>query len=58
MARKYRFAGYIGSIHYLYTEINLLKEEMERMKNAMRYLHQPPTWWSWFLKNPFLQKNV
>jgi NADH pyrophosphatase NudC (nudix superfamily) len=58
MARKYRFAGYIGSIHYLYAEIASLQEEMEKMKNAMRYLHKPLTWWSWFLKNPIFQKNV
>ena len=62
MARKYRFAGYIGSIHYLYAEIASLQEEMEKMKNAMRYLHQqhskPLTWWTWFFKNPILQKDV
>lgn len=57
LARKYRFAGYIGSIHYLYSEIASLRQEMEKMAGAMRYLNKEleqvklRTWWGWFFKN-------
>ena len=61
MARKYRFAGYIGAIQYLFSEIASLNEEMKQMKNAMQYLHhrleQPRTWWDWFYNNS-KQKHV
>ena len=32
MAKKYRFAGYIGTLDYLFVEIQNLKEELEKTK--------------------------
>jgi hypothetical protein len=43
MARKYRFAGYIGSIDFLFSEIYLLREEIRELREN--------TWWNWFTKN-------
>jgi len=40
MARKYRFAGYIGSISYLVKEVKKLREEVDALKKKQR--------WGWF----------
>lgn len=45
MARKYRFAGYIGSIDFLFSEIYLLREEIKDIREN--------TWWNWFIKNVY-----
>jgi hypothetical protein len=39
MARKYRFAGYIGTIEYLFEEIRRLSKEIETLKNKKK------GWW-------------
>ena len=40
MARKYRFAGYIGSISYLVKEVKRLQSEVDALKKKQR--------WGWF----------
>jgi hypothetical protein len=40
MARKYRFAGYIGSITCLFRRIESLQEEVDALRKKQR--------WSWF----------
>ena len=60
MARKYRFAGYIGSIHHLFAEISSLREDIELNDDDIKSLrdeikslrdeiknHQR-TWWSFW----------
>jgi len=36
MPRKYRFAGYIGTLHYLMEEVRTLKEEVKELKKKKR----------------------
>ena len=36
MAKKYRFAGYIGTLDYLFNEIQHLKEELEKTKEELQ----------------------
>jgi len=43
MTPQYRFAGYIGSIQYLFSEIDTLKREIAELKQ--------PSWLTRFLKN-------
>ena len=38
MARKYRFAGYIGAITYLNNEVQVLRDELDELKNRT-------VWW-------------
>ena len=40
MARKYRFAGYIGSITCLFRRIESLQEEVDALRKKQR--------WGWF----------
>jgi hypothetical protein len=40
MARKYRFAGYIGTISHLFKEVNKLRAEVEALKKKQK--------WGWF----------
>jgi len=40
MARKYRFAGYIGTISHLFKEVKRLQEEVDSLKKKQR--------WGWF----------
>jgi hypothetical protein len=40
MARKYRFAGYIGAISQLFKEVKKLQEEVDSLKKKQR--------WGWF----------
>jgi len=45
MAKKYRFAGYIGAIDYLFNEIQNLKEELEKTKEELvRVKHKKRPW--------------
>jgi hypothetical protein len=37
MARRYRFAGYIGCIDYLFKEIDTLREEIEQIRQNSWY---------------------
>jgi hypothetical protein len=41
MARKYRFAGYIGTISYLFAKVNELQRELEEVRT------QKSKWWPW-----------
>jgi hypothetical protein len=50
LARKYRFAGYIGSIDYLSTCIRDLQDEILELRADVREAQQR-TWWSWIVKN-------
>ena len=36
MPRKYRFAGYIGTLHYLMEEVRTLKEQVQELKKVKR----------------------
>lgn len=36
LAKKYRFAGYIGTLDYLFIEIQNLKEELEKTKDELQ----------------------
>jgi hypothetical protein len=55
MARKYRFAGYIGTIEYLSAEIRELSDEIDTIRDELKLLKNkiPPQsflerWWrSW-----------
>lgn len=40
MARKYRFAGYIGTIAHLFSEVESLQERVE-------YLERKRSWFTW-----------
>jgi hypothetical protein len=40
MARKYRFAGYIGTISHLFKEVKRLQGEVDALKKKQR--------WGWF----------
>lgn len=45
MAKKYRFAGYIGTLDYLFIEIQNLKEELEKTKEELvRVKHKKRPW--------------
>ena len=41
MARKYRFAGYIGTISYLCTKVDALQREVDELRA------QKSKWWPW-----------
>jgi len=36
LPRKYRFAGYIGMLDYLFEELQATKKELEEMKNKKK----------------------
>jgi len=36
MAKKYRFAGYIGTLDYLFVEIQKLKDELAKTKEELQ----------------------
>ena len=36
MARKYRFAGYIGTLEHLFQEIKMLRDELDELKRKKR----------------------
>ena len=42
MARKYRFAGYIGSIEFLFAEVKRLSEEVISLNEKLR---KKRSWW-------------
>jgi hypothetical protein len=41
MARKYRFAGYIGTISYLFAKVDALQREVDELRT------QKSRWWPW-----------
>ena len=45
-ARKYRFAGYIGSIDYLFVEVEELRETIETLRNEIKILKETHVPWS------------
>jgi hypothetical protein len=58
MARKYRFAGYIGSIDYLFDEIEELKENVKELSDTNEALKEEisvlkRTSWSLYINNFF-----
>ena len=47
LSRKYRFAGYIGSIHYLFSKMTTLTDEVETLKEEIAKLKKQKKS-SWF----------
>jgi hypothetical protein len=41
MAKKYRFAGYIGILDYLFIEIQNLKNELQKTKDELKNKKRP-----------------
>jgi len=53
LARKYRFAGYIGSIEFLFAWNVELENELDKMRDRIEALEKreeppPKSWWTWF----------
>ena len=46
MAKKYRFAGYIGTLDYLFVEIQNMKYELQKTKDELQKVKNKK--WSWF----------
>jgi hypothetical protein len=40
IARKYRFAGYIGAIDYLFVEIEELKETVDDLRKEINFMRE------------------
>ena len=45
MAKKYRFAGYIGTLDYLFIEIQNLKDELQKTKDELRIVKNKKRPW-------------
>ena len=45
MAKKYRFAGYIGTLDYLFIEIQNLKDELQKTKDELKIVKNKKRPW-------------
>ena len=49
LARKYRFAGYIGSIEFLFAWNHELEDEVRNLREKLEKREEPQkSWWNWF----------